>query len=124
MEVDPAEIGLQSKNLLNFRGPKLLGVNAVIAESFERIHRSNLVGMGILPLQYISGQNAESLGIKGDEVFNISLDDNLKMGDNITVVTSTGTNFQVKVRLDTAPEVEYFRNNGILLYVLRKIINK
>jgi aconitate hydratase len=96
----------------------------VIAESFERIHRSNLVGMGILPLQYMNGQNAESLGIKGDEVFNISLDENLKMGDIITVATSTGTNFQVKVRLDTAPEVEYFRNNGILLYVLRKIINQ
>jgi aconitate hydratase len=80
--------------------------------------------MGILPLQFLDGKNAETLGLKGDEAFTISIDENMKMGDTITVVTNTGINFNVKVRLDTAPEVEYFRNNGILLYVLRKIINK
>ena len=117
-----AETGQQSI-ILNFRGPKLLGVNAVIAESFERIHRSNLVGMGILPLQYLDGKTADSLGLKGDEVFSIELSENLMMGDVINVSVSSGVTFPVKVRLDTAPEVEYFRNNGILLYVLRKIIN-
>ncbi len=98
-------------------------MNAVIAESFERIHRSNLVGMGILPLQFVNDENADKLKLKGDETFFIQLPDDVKMGDKITVRTESGINFETKVRLDTAPEIEYYKNNGILLYVLRKIIN-
>jgi aconitate hydratase len=97
-------------------------VNAVIAESFERIHRSNLVGMGILPLQYVEDENPEKLGLSGKEEYNISISDDFKIGDLIKVKTNTGVEFKVKVRLDTAPEIEYYKNNGILLYVLRKII--
>lgn len=106
------------------KGPNLLGVKAVIAESFERIHRSNLVGMGILPMQFINNENADKLGLTGEEVFDIELHDHLKIGDIITVKTNSGKEFNVKVRLDTAPEVEYYKNRGILLYVLRKIISK
>lgn len=77
--------------------------------------------MGILPLQYIN-ENTDGLSLKGDEVFQIEIGDNFKIGDKVTVKTNTGVQFQAKVRLDTAPEVEYYKNNGILLYVLRKII--
>ena len=125
MAVEAAETGPPSKHkhiTNNFRGPKLLGVSAVIAESFERIHRSNLVGMGILPLQFVNEENSEKLKLKGDEVFDIDLPSDFKIGEQITVKTNTGAEFKVKVRLDTAPEVEYYKNNGILLYVLRKIM--
>jgi aconitate hydratase len=108
--------------IFNFRGPKLLGITAVIAESFERIHRSNLVGMGILPLQFIDGESGDSLGLKGDEVFNIEIPTDLKISDEV-VVKANDKSFKAKVRLDTLPEIEYFKNNGILLYVLRKLIN-
>ena len=104
------------------KGPNLLGVKAVIAESFERIHRSNLVGMGILPLQFINNENADKLNLTGEESFNLELDDNIKIGDVLTVKTSLGLEFKAKVRLDTAPEIEYYKNRGILLYVLRKIL--
>ncbi|MEN8175239.1 MAG: aconitate hydratase AcnA [Pseudomonadota bacterium] len=106
------------------KGPLLLGVRAVIAESFERIHRTNLVCMGILPLQFRDGDNAATLGLKGDETFDIT-----GLGDGsakeVTVRATTGDGsareFQVKVRIDTPNEVEYYQNGGILHYVLRKL---
>ena len=106
------------------KGPSLQGVRAVIAESYERIHRSNLVGMGILPLQYNDGDNAESLGLTGKEIFNIT---GLKNGTAKSVtVTATAENgseksFDAKVRIDTPQEVEYYQNGGILHYVLRQL---
>ena len=107
------------------KGPYLQGIKAVIAESYERIHRSNLVGMGVLPLQYLPGQNAESLGLTGRETFNIATNGgNLKVGQPLDVTTDDGKKFQVKVRIDTEPELAYFQNGGILHYVLRKLMKK
>ena len=106
------------------KGPRLQGVRAVIAESYERIHRSNLVGMGILPLQFLNGQNAESLGLAGTESFDIT---GLQNGTAKSVqVTATGADgnvieFEAKVRIDTPQEVEYYQNGGILHYVLRQL---
>lgn len=79
--------------------------------------------MGILPLQYVNEETTDKLSLKGDEVFEIELTDSIKMGDVVVVKTDSGKQFNAKVRLDTAPEVEYYKNNGILLYVLRKYIN-
>ncbi|NEX18986.1 aconitate hydratase AcnA [Thiorhodococcus mannitoliphagus] len=106
------------------KGPRLLGVRAVIAESYERIHRSNLVGMGILPLEFIKGDNAQSLGLTGTETFDIV---GLQNGEAKQVeVKATATDgsvktFNAKVRIDTPNEVDYYRNGGILHYVLRKL---
>jgi aconitate hydratase len=107
------------------KGPNLLGVRAVIAESYERIHRSNLIGMGIAPLQYPDGENAESLGITGHERFSIA---GLEGGDarEVTVTAEKDTAgepvvFTARVRLDTPREREYYRHGGILLYALRKL---
>jgi len=105
------------------KGPKLLGVSAVIAESFERIHRSNLVGMGLLPLEFKPGQNADSLGLTGKETFSIDIDHgDLSVAQTLVVKTSSGITFDVTARLDTAVELEYFRHGGSLLYVLRKLV--
>lgn len=113
------------------KGPLLLGVKAVIAQSFERIHRSNLIGMGVIPLQYEDGQSAESLGLKGDEVFDLiglstAVEAEFKHGKTLQVV-ATGPNhkveFKVKVRIDTPGEVQYYRHGGILQYVLRQLLN-
>lgn len=105
------------------KGPFLQGVKAVIAQSYERIHRSNLVGMGILPMQFKAGENADSLGLDGTETFNIDLQGGaLKVGQDIEVTTNTGKRFHVVCRLDTDPEIEYLRNGGILNYVLRKLM--
>ena len=104
------------------KGPYLQGVKAVIAESYERIHRSNLLGMGILPTQFVEGANAESLGLTGEETFSFELSDTITVGQVITVTTACGKTFQVKSRLDTEPEVAYFMNGGILRYVLRKLL--
>ena len=105
------------------KGPFLQGVKGVIAESYERIHRSNLVGMGILPMQFKAGENADTHGLDGTETFNIDLaGGNLKSGQDIMVTTSTGKKFAVICRLDTEPEVEYLKNGGILNYVLRKLM--
>ena len=105
------------------KGPKLLGVSAVIAESFERIHRSNLVGMGVLPLEFLSGQTADSLGITGHERFSIDLNHgDLTVGQTLSVTVSSGITFNVTARLDTAVELEYFKHGGSLLYVLRKLV--
>ena len=105
------------------KGPFLQGVKAVIAQSYERIHRSNLVGMGILPMQFKAGENADTHGLDGTETFNIDLQGgNLKSGQDIMVTTNTGKSFAVVCRLDTEPEVEYLKNGGILNYVLRKLM--
>ena len=104
------------------KGPYLQGVKAVIAESYERIHRSNLLGMGILPTEFVEGANADSLGLTGEETFNFELGDAITVNQIITVTTTNGKSFQVKSRLDTEPEVAYFMNGGILRYVLRKLL--
>lgn len=101
----------------------LLGINAVIAESYERIHRSNLIGMGILPLEYIKGENAESLGLNGKETFSIHLTEKLSIGQIIDITTDTGKKFKVKARVDTEPEIEYYKDGGILIYVMKKLMN-
>ncbi len=101
----------------------LLGINAVIAESYERIHRSNLIGMGILPLEYIKGENAESLGLNGKETFAIHLTEKLSIGQIIDVTTDSGKKFKVKARVDTEPEIEYYKDGGILIYVMKKLMN-
>jgi aconitate hydratase len=106
------------------KGPRLLGVRAVIAESYERIHRSNLVGMGILPLQFLPGESAEALGLSGREVFDIK---GLNQGeaDQVTVVATADDGgvkeFQARVRIDTPQEIDYYRHGGILHYVLRQL---
>jgi len=118
------EYGTGSSRDWAAKGPKLQGVDAVIAESFERIHRSNLVGMGILPLQFKDGENADKLGLTGHERFSLNLQGgNLKVGQEIEVTTDKGKKFKAVVRLDTDPEIEYFKNGGILQYVLRKLKN-
>jgi aconitate hydratase len=78
--------------------------------------------MGILPLQFVNGESGDSLRLKGDEVFDIEISADLKIGDEV-IVKANDKSFKAKVRLDTLPEIEYFKNNGILLYVLRKLIN-
>jgi aconitate hydratase len=101
------------------KGTKLLGVRAVIAESFERIHRSNLIGMGVLPLQFPDGESIESLGLTGEEAIDVS---DLEGGEAKTVtVTAGGTEFEATVRLDTPNEVVYYKNGGILQTVLRSL---
>jgi aconitate hydratase len=114
------------------KGPNLLGVRAVIAESFERIHRSNLVGMGILPLQFESGQSAESLGLTGEEIYDFpGLTALLKArlaGGRVITVSATSSNgkktFNAIVRIDTPQEIEYYEHGGILQYVLRQLAAK
>jgi aconitate hydratase len=110
------------------KGPRLLGVRAVIAESYERIHRSNLVGMGILPLQFLPGENAETLKLTGEEVFEIAgirdVVENFSSGRKITVRVKGGktAEFQAIVRIDTPQEALYYANGGILQYVLRQLL--
>jgi aconitate hydratase len=115
------------------KGPKLLGVRAVIAESFERIHRSNLVGMGILPLQFEAGQSAGSLGLTGEEVYDFAgltalLATRFASGKTLrvkaTAADGTVKQFTAKVRIDTPQEIEYFEHGGILQYVLRQLAAK
>ena len=106
------------------KGTALLGVRAVIAESFERIHRSNLIGMGVLPLQFKDGENAQSLGLKGDETFAISGITELNGGGipkEVTVSAGDKT-FTAKVRIDTPGEGDYYRHGGIMQYVLRQLL--
>ncbi|CAG4934323.1 aconitate hydratase AcnA [Acidithrix sp. C25] len=106
------------------KGTFLLGVRAVIAESFERIHRSNLVGMGILPLQFITGDSIASLGLSGQEVFDISGVEELAQSDSLpdmVTVTAGDKSFDVEVRIDTPKELDYYRHGGILQYVLRNL---
>ena len=105
------------------KGPYLQGVSAVIAQSYERIHRSNLVGMGILPLQFKAGESADTHGLDGTETFSIDMQGgNLGVNQDVTVTTSTGKTITATCRLDTDPEVAFFQNGGILQYVLRKLM--
>lgn len=106
------------------KGTALLGVRAVIAESFERIHRSNLIGMGVLPLQFKDGESAKSLGIDGTEVFSISGITALNTGGvpKELVVTAGDKSFTAKVRIDTPGEADYYRHGGIMQYVLRSLL--
>ena len=106
------------------KGTALLGVRAVIAESFERIHRSNLIGMGVLPLQFVDGQNAQSLGLKGDETFEITGITELNSGSipKSVQVKAGDKSFTAKVRIDTPGEADYYRHGGIMQYVLRSLI--
>ncbi|NDA80523.1 MAG: aconitate hydratase AcnA [Actinobacteria bacterium] len=110
------------------KGTALLGVKAVVAESYERIHRSNLIGMGVLPLQYLDGQSAQSLGLKGDEVFTITGITELNKASNGAIpstvaVDASGKKFTAKVRIDTPGEADYYRHGGIMQYVLRSLIS-
>jgi aconitate hydratase A / 2-methylisocitrate dehydratase len=121
------EYGTGSSRDWAAKGPKLQGVRAVIAESFERIHRSNLVGMGILPLQFMDGENRQGLKLNGTEVIDIlNLNDEMKPAGDIQIAIKRAdgsiTHTTVKSRIDTQNEVEYYRHGGILQYVLRKMV--
>jgi aconitate hydratase len=123
------EYGTGSSRDWAAKGTKLLGVEAVIAASYERIHRSNLVGMGVLPLQFLDGVTAESLGIDGSQTFSINgLSEELQPGQKLTVELKTTDGqtryFPVKVRIDTPIEIDYYRHGGILPYVLRQLLAK
>jgi len=120
------EYGTGSSRDWAAKGPYLLGVRAVIAESYERIHRSNLIGMGILPLQFKPGVSAESLGLTGEETFSITglkaaIEEDFKTGGEVSV-SAGGKTFACTLRIDTPNEVQYYRNGGILHYVLRKLL--
>ena len=121
------EYGTGSSRDWAAKGPMLLGVRAVIAESFERIHRSNLIGMGVIPLIFTNGDSADSLGLDGTETYDIpGVANSVVPGSTITVTaTSDGgnaTTFEVLVRIDTGIENEYYRNGGLLPYVLRQMM--
>ena len=111
------------------KGTALLGVRAVIAESYERIHRSNLIGMGVLPLQYQDGESAESLGLTGEEEFSVTGVTALNEGASPREVSVSATraggesvDFQARLRIDTPGEADYYRHGGILQYVLRSLL--
>jgi aconitate hydratase len=117
------DYGMGSSRDWAAKGVFLLGVKAVIAESFERIHRSNLVGMGVLPLVFKKGQGRTTLGLSGEEVFDIDIDNNLKPGQDV-VVRASGKEFLTTCRIDTPVEIDYYRNGGILQTVLRRLMRK
>jgi aconitate hydratase len=122
-----AEYGTGSSRDWAAKGTLLLGVRAVIAVSFERIHRSNLLGMGVLPLEFSRGQTWESLGLTGEESFDVAgLDDSLQVGASLEVAVTkadgTAKKFTCLTRIDTPVELEYYRNGGILQTVLRKLL--
>jgi aconitate hydratase len=119
------EYGTGSSRDWAAKGTNLLGVRAVIAETYERIHRSNLVGMGVLPLQFVNGENRESLGLTGDEQFTVqgiaTLQPRQEVDVEVTRADGSRSTFRARVRIDTANELEYFRAGGILHYVLRRL---
>jgi aconitate hydratase len=122
------EYGTGSSRDWAAKGTKLLGVKAVLVESFERIHRSNLVGMGVLPLQYLPGDSAQTYGLDGTETFDIEGLDPLNRGDTVarvsvrvTRVNGDHVDFEVRLRIDTPTEAEYYRHGGVLNYVLRQL---
>ncbi len=124
-----AEYGSGSSRDWAAKGPLLLGVRAVLVESFERIHRSNLVGMGVLPLEFVAGENAESLGLTGREVYDITgLSDDLQPLQDVTVTATDEDgnvrSFSATVRIDTPVEIDYYRNGGILHTVLRGFLKE
>jgi aconitate hydratase len=121
------EYGTGSSRDWAAKGTKLLGVRAVVAASFERIHRSNLVGMGVLPLQFLDGITAQSLGLDGSQTFSIGgLSDAIQPGQQLTLeIQNTDGEKRyvpVKVRIDTPIEVDYYKHGGILPYVLRQLL--
>ena len=123
------EYGTGSSRDWAAKGTFLLGVKFVLAESYERIHRSNLVGMGVLPLQFEDGQNAQSLGITGHEEFSIAIDDSIRPGQKVDVVlkdpkTGDSRTIATVCRIDTPVEVDYYRNGGILQTVLKKLLDE
>jgi aconitate hydratase len=132
------EYGTGSSRDWAAKGTRLLGVKAVIAASFERIHRSNLVGMGVLPLQFVEGTSAQSLGVDGSERFSITgLSDSIKPGQQVTLeIEKDGPSsakatagrekrsVPVKLRIDTPIEIDYYRHGGILPFVLRQLLSK
>ena len=118
------DYGMGSSRDWAAKGPSLLGIKAVIAESYERIHRSNLVMMGVLPLQFLQGESADSLGLTGEESLDIDINDSIKARD-IVKVTATSpegkvTEFDTIVRFDSDVDVDYYRHGGILSMVLRR----
>ena len=119
------DYGMGSSRDWAAKGTYLLGVRAVIAESYERIHRSNLVFMGVLPLTFQDGQTADSLGLDGTETFDIAVDDGLKPRQDVKVKATktdgTVVEFTTTCRVDTPVEVDYYRNGGILHTVLRRM---
>jgi len=123
------EYGTGSSRDWAAKGTRLLGVKAVVAASFERIHRSNLVGMGVLPLQFLDGVNAQTLGLNGSEIFSITgLSDAIQPGQEVTleIRDNDGQSRSVPVilRIDTAIEVDYYRHGGILPFVLRQLLSR
>ena len=123
------EYGMGSSRDWAAKGPNLLGVKAAIAVSFERIHRSNLIGMGVLPLQFKSGDNAESIGLNGTETYNISgISGRIKPGQDVSIVAvkenGSEIKFSVRCRIDTEVEVDYHRNGGVLHTVLKRMLEE
>jgi aconitate hydratase len=123
------EYGTGSSRDWAAKGTALLGVVAVIAESYERIHRSNLIGMGVLPLQFQDGEGAEALGLTGREVFNIiGLEQSIESGQDVRIEgrreDGSEITFKARLRLDTPFEIDYYRHGGILHSVLREMINQ
>jgi aconitate hydratase len=123
------EYGTGSSRDWAAKGPRLLGIKAAIAESYERIHRSNLIGMGILPLQFKAGENLKSLGLTGFETYDISgISDGLKIGKELTVRArgdgGVTKEFKVICRIDAPAELDYYRHGGILEYVLRQLLQE
>ncbi|MFP4551235.1 MAG: aconitate hydratase, partial [Spirochaetales bacterium] len=122
------DYGMGSSRDWAAKGTILLGVQAVIAESYERIHRSNLVGMGVLPLQYKMGESAKTLGLTGSETFHIDIAEGVtpKQELNVTATGDDGTKteFSVVCRLDSPVEIDYYRNGGILHTVLRRFVQE
>jgi aconitate hydratase len=120
------DYGMGSSRDWAAKGTFLLGVKAVIAESFERIHRSNLLGMGVLPLVYEPGQTRATLGLSGLETFDIAIDPKLQPGQHVMVTATSpeggSRQFKTICRIDTPVEAEYFRNGGIMQTVLRKTL--
>ncbi len=121
------EYGTGSSRDWAAKGPSLLGVRAVVARSYERIHRSNLIGMGVLPLEFLPGESAETLGLTGRELYSIEglaagLAGDFVKGLEVAVRAEPGTRFTARVRLDTPQELEYYRHGGILQYVLRQLL--
>ena len=122
------DYGMGSSRDWAAKGPKLLGVKAVVVESYERIHRSNLIGMGILPLQYMDGENAQSLNLDGSEIISITgFADDLQSGQiaNMKIVRANGDTLttELLIRIDSPIEVEYYKHGGILDYVIRNFLN-
>jgi aconitate hydratase len=119
------EYGTGSSRDWAAKGTQLLGIKAVVARSFERIHRSNLIGMGVLPLQFKGTDSWESLGLKGDETVDVVLGEVKPLTDAALVITRADGSRQqvvVKLRIDTAIEVDYYKHGGILPFVLRQLL--